>query len=199
MAPRTRSLLDLRFQQFGAYLVLGKGKTTAHGPFWICQCQCNQQVEIHHDALVEGRATHCGCAFGLLPGGKVRVNWVGRHVGQSLVLEPAPNTRAGARAYQVRCLNGHTRIAEGRELARNKGACPRCGPRKPLRSRWYSAEMFLGDLAAIHPKRGLLYHCHYRCGHRRVAAAVDIRQGMYARCLVCLKLCSKSQQNISSH
>jgi len=86
MAPRTRSLLDLRFQQFGAYLVLGKGKTTAHGPFWICQCQCNQQVEIHHDALVEGRATHCGCAFGLLPGGKVRVNWVGRHVGQSLAL-----------------------------------------------------------------------------------------------------------------
>ena len=60
---KTSGALDLRFQSFGQYLVLGKGQKTKHGQFWVCQCACNQQAEIHEAALVEGRAKSCGCDF----------------------------------------------------------------------------------------------------------------------------------------
>src|SRR5262245_12783859 len=53
--------VDLRFQTFGQWLVLGKATGKGKEQLWVCQCSCNRMAEIHEDALTEGRARDCGC------------------------------------------------------------------------------------------------------------------------------------------
>jgi hypothetical protein len=117
--------LDLTQQEFGRYLVLGKGKRTAHGQFWVCQCGCARPsgtVELQEDALLDGRAQDCGCEdrvpSGPRAGSRTRLkNLVGQQFGRRLVLAKAGLMYHMA-AYQCRCVCGEESFHPGTYLDR---------------------------------------------------------------------------------
>ena len=138
--------LDLRLQEFGKWRVVRKGQDTAHGRFWVCHCACSlETVELHEDALVEGRTKSCGCDYVDL-GGRRRpqVDYVGRQMGNRLVLSQLPERSASLKKlYRCRCLCGDMSDVISQELAQRKSLqCRSCAVRKPLAQRWHTHTLF---------------------------------------------------------
>lgn len=56
--PKT---LDLTNYQFGKLKVLHKTKSSKHGYYWLCQCNCGNKVEVLGSNLKNGNTKSCGC------------------------------------------------------------------------------------------------------------------------------------------
>lgn len=109
--------VDLSFQQYQQWYVLGKGRLTPHGQLWICECQAGcfpkGQAEIQADALLEGRAQHCGCQYrarhGRKPSGRRYSDFTGQVFGSWLVLQRARSRPTGGSVWRCRCVCGTER------------------------------------------------------------------------------------------
>ena len=53
--------IDLTGQRFGKLLVLKYTKTEKNVAYWLCQCDCGNQIEISSHSLVTGNTQSCGC------------------------------------------------------------------------------------------------------------------------------------------
>lgn len=54
-------ILDLTNYQFGKLKVLYKTKSSKHGYYWLCQCECGNKVEVLGTNLKSGNTKSCGC------------------------------------------------------------------------------------------------------------------------------------------
>lgn len=54
-------ILDLTNSQFGKLKVLYRTKSSKHGYYWLCQCDCGNRVEVLGYNLKSGNTTSCGC------------------------------------------------------------------------------------------------------------------------------------------
>jgi hypothetical protein len=182
--------LDLQFHPFGAYFVLGKGKTTAHGQFWICQCACNKQVEIHADALIDGRATSCGCTYRDPLGRRKSVrkayqDLTGQQFQQYLVLQRAPSPpRSPKTWWHCRCTCGHlTSHNQQRLVSGEVTQCGTCNGKAISRvklHRWYGVYFVLARVANT-AKGAPQYQCRcYLCERVKILRGVQLHNA--ARC-----------------
>jgi len=175
---KTPSVLDLRFQSFGQYLVLGKGKKTKHGQFWVCQCACNMQAEIHEAALVDGRATSCGCDY-QGRGTKLK-DLTGFQIGKWLVL--GLSNRLGRQRYwHCVCLCGKIKEVLGCTLRDGDSrGCALCI--KPLtKHRWYG-DLFTLRITGTNKHRQAVWLCVCKCGREHTVSATEMRDGGTRSC-----------------
>ena len=55
-------LIDLIDKEFGRLFVLGRAENDAWGAaYWICACECGNQIITHGNSLRRGRTKSCGC------------------------------------------------------------------------------------------------------------------------------------------
>jgi hypothetical protein len=170
--------LDLRFQPFHAYLVLGKGKHTAHGQFWVCQCQCNTQVELHQEALVDGRAMSCGCDYRDRRGQPHSAyrDLTGQQFGQYLVLGRDQTPHPGSKAWwRCRCMCGQVTSQERHSLLHGDAAqCRRCADKAKEAvqvGRWYGSYFVLERVANASGGH-LRYQCRcHLCEREKIVGA----------------------------
>jgi plasmid maintenance system antidote protein VapI len=172
--------VDLRNQPFGRWLVLGKGRRTGHGQFWICSCTCRPavHVELLDAALLDNWTRSCGCAYVRLDGiTQPRRDKVGQQVGHRLVLQFHPyGTLKAWSGYTCRCLCG------AESFLRNpmqQPRCPSCANRKPLKEHWRGA-LFVGRCLGSEGPRGskhLLYEVRFPDGSLHKVRGTKIRSG----------------------
>src|SRR5262245_45007398 len=126
--------MDLRFQSFGDWLVLGKAAGNDQEPAWICQCACNTTAAIDEQALLEGRARGCGCQRGTGFQGLT-----GQHFGAWLVLAQAPSQPAGRHEilWHCRCRCGTMRTLKRAVLQRGTSLSCGCLRTRITLKRWY--------------------------------------------------------------
>lgn len=185
-APR-RNALDLQFQQFGLYYVLGKGQQTAHGQFWICECQGPRHeqrvhVQIHEAALIEGRATGCGCEYRNQLGKRCPSfrDLTGQQFGQYLVLKQQNTTYL---LCHCSCGTGNS-IQKASLLSGRSMQCRKCRQISQLRvtiGRWYGSWFVLKRVDSMH---GLTrYWCRCRiCNVEKPVYGFTLRNGMSTSC-----------------
>jgi len=180
---KTPSVLDLRFQSFGQYLVLGKGKKTKHGQFWVCQCACNQQAEIHEAALLEGRAKSCGCDYvnsrGQYRGPGYYRDLTGQQYGNMLVLQRMVGKHLKKTWWQCQCTCGQeAAILRSNLLSGNSRQCKRCAYSNLsniVTQRWYGA-WFVLERGQSTPHGAAQYLCRCgRCGREILVASESLR------------------------
>lgn len=54
--------IDLLHKQFCRLSVTGLApKTNGRGRYWICQCECGNEVKVASDKLISGHTRSCGC------------------------------------------------------------------------------------------------------------------------------------------
>ena len=182
-------VLDLRFQSFGQYLVLGKGHKTKHGQFWICQCACNQQAEIHEAALVEGRATSCGCDY--QGRGTKFKDLTGLQIGKWLVLGLSHGL-GRQRYWHCVCLCGKRKEVLGCSLrdGRSRG-CLMC-IKSLTKHRWYG-DLFTLRITGVNKHGQAVWLCVCKCGKEHCVAAQDLRTGNTRSC-GCFKRKQRAEQ-----
>jgi hypothetical protein len=153
--------MDLRFQTFGQWLVLGKATGKGKEQFWVCQCSCNAMAEIHQDALLEGRARDCGCQ-----GAQNFKDVTGQRFGSWLVLFLSPRHRCSGKAYWVcQCVCGTRREILGDHLRSGRTTSCSCLRTKVVRHRWYGRLFTLRREDPQPGRRGsILWHCQCMCG-----------------------------------
>lgn len=56
-----KQLINLTGQRFGSLMVTGRSarKTKWGGTYWICLCDCGNEVVVRSDNLRRGRTTQC--------------------------------------------------------------------------------------------------------------------------------------------
>lgn len=54
-------ILDLTNYQFGKLKVLYRTKSSKHGYYWLCWCECGNKVEVLGTNLKNGNTKSCGC------------------------------------------------------------------------------------------------------------------------------------------
>lgn len=191
--------LDLRFQQLGRWFVLGKGQKTGHGQFWICQCVCNTQAQIHEAALVEGRAQSCGCDYVNMRGQRRPIDWlVGQQHGKWLVLGRAD--RPGQLLWDCICICKKSRaITTGDLTGLRTTQCRECAQQRRRVAklhRWYGNWLVLECLGPNRRKRSM-YRCKCRmCGRVKPVPGTNLVSGRSTSCGCGLR---KRQEPIVGH
>jgi len=181
VATKKATGLDLRFQSFGQWCVLGKGKKTAHGQFWICQCQggCqpSTQAQIHEAALVEGRAQSCGCDR------KPRriLNFTGLQFTNWLVLSYIANDKRKATYFLCQCLCGTKKEVASNSLKTGDSngckACQNNNIKRIKKNNWY------GNLFTMKDLGNGLWHCRCICGvEKKKVRAEHLASGRTKSC-----------------
>lgn len=59
--PKKNNLINKRF---GNLVALYQTKSSSHGYYWLCQCDCGRQKEILGNNLISGNTKSCGCQKG---------------------------------------------------------------------------------------------------------------------------------------
>lgn len=55
-------LIDRQGERFGRLLVVAEGRiANRRRSYWICRCDCGNEVEVRTDSLTSGKTTSCGC------------------------------------------------------------------------------------------------------------------------------------------
>lgn len=176
--------VDLRFQEFGLWQVLGR--VPGQPEMWLCQCACGQATqELHQDALLEGGARSCGCD---------RRPWrrhdlSGQRYGALVVLRDAGRQQRGNRSYQMylcRCMCGTEKmLRHGNLLA---GTTTSCGCQQHAWQqrlkvhRWYGKWFVLGEAAAVSSSRKRSFLCRCLCGRERRIAGSALLRGASTSC-----------------
>lgn len=55
---------DLTNQRFGNLIAIKRTKSSSHGYYWLCQCDCGKQKEILGTNLTSQNTKSCGCQIG---------------------------------------------------------------------------------------------------------------------------------------
>lgn len=55
------SFRDLTGQRFGRLTVTGRAPNRARHIYWLCRCDCGNEVTVRADGLTRGATTSCGC------------------------------------------------------------------------------------------------------------------------------------------
>jgi hypothetical protein len=171
--------MDLRFQTFGQWLVLGKATGKGKEHFWVCQCSCNIMAEIHGDALLEGRARSCGCQ---IPSGRKDIT--GQQFGAWLVLTFSGRRHRTHALWVCQCRCGTRREIAGDHL--RAGTTTHCGCLRTtvVRHRWYG-RLFTLTRVGTAPDGYPLWRCQCRCGATCMVSSQGLRYG-HARSCGCL-------------
>ena len=189
--------LDLTEQSFQHWRVLGKGKKTGHGQFWVCQCWggCvpKTTAEIHADALLEGRATSCGCNYITAHGRRRAIaDLVGRQMGKRLVMLRRAGDRQRRKGhsellYLCRCMCGAEHEVNSFNLTHQQGAsCLACAQQKPLLRRWYG-DLWVERVIGRGSNRDLRYLCRCVCGNAVERNRSDLVRNHALRCRQCIQ------------
>lgn len=173
--------VDLRMQPFGKWTVIQKGHLDpVHGQFWVCWCACNPAVtvELVQEALVEEWTRSCGCDYVNSRGERrPRVNWVGRQVGERLVVRFETGRKQPGYIVRCSCPEGReTFLQAGAVSKRNYRQCKRCAQRKLLRSRRYN-QLFVEGVVGQTGDRELTYRCQFADGTIHEVRGSAIRSG----------------------
>lgn len=125
--------------QFGDWVVLGRGRTTGKQRLVRVKCRCGNMREVQYFSLTSGRSTSCGCQSS-----RLKSESLTRH-GHSAQPERSGTPEYNSwRAMRRRCT---TPSAKGYELYGGRGisVCPQ----------WDSFEQFLADMGARPPGKTL--------------------------------------------
>lgn len=126
--------IDLRFQQFGLWYVLGKAPGQQQLSMWLCQCACGTQAALHADALLEGRARSCGCDYVDARGHRQNFrDLTGQALAGYLVLARAWQKVGRSTLWNCVCLGcGAGKTVEGPSLTSGKRqrGCKACAEKK---------------------------------------------------------------------
>ena len=162
--------MDLRFQTFGDWLVLGKAAGNDQEPAWICQCACNTTAAIDEQALLDGRARGCGCQRG--NGFK---DLTGQRFGNWLVLSFA-RRRIHATYWLCRCRCGTLREVSGTHLRRRKTTSCGCMLTTLTLHRWYGRLFTIKRLS----RKRWLTRC--TCGKAHEVSGYALADGKVQSC-----------------
>ena len=56
-----RPINNLRGQMFGRLLAAKVARTQGNGAYWLCYCECGEEVEVRSWYLTAGKIKSCGC------------------------------------------------------------------------------------------------------------------------------------------
>lgn len=122
--------INLINQRFGKLLVLSKEKTSPHGYYWLCQCDCGKKVSILGANLRNGNTKSCGC---LRKSKNNKQNLFkqkdisNKTFGKWTVLYPTTNkTSSGSYYWHCRCCCGTEKDVEIGSLISNKSKSCGC-------------------------------------------------------------------------
>ena len=180
-----KTVRDLQFQDFGRLTVLGKVSPTAHGPSWLCQCQCGMQAILCEVVLAEERVRSCGCDR---TSRWLRQGWdlTGRLFGQWLVLAEGHNKPKNHGLWWLcRCQCGKRKAIAGSALRAGKTTqCITCKNRSRITlqpNRWYN-DWFIIERGGLTPKGEILWRCRCVCGKEHTVVGSKISRGRSSGC-----------------
>ena len=70
---------DLTGQKFGRLEVVKRAENRGGQVYWLCKCDCGDEIEVRGVSLKNGDTTSCGCIR--------RRNWIGERFGRLVVVE----------------------------------------------------------------------------------------------------------------
>lgn len=179
--------LDLRFQEFGLWQVLGS--VSGQAEMWLCQCACGKSTrELHQDALLEGGARSCGCDRKPWPQNDLS----GQRFGELVVLREADRQRSEKRVYRMylcRCLCGTEKLLRHGNL--HAGGTTSCGCRRNAwqqrvrTQRWYGKLFVLRRVEpqpSIRATKKRFFLCRCLCGRERCVEGSLLLNGNSTSC-----------------
>lgn len=130
---------DMTGQRFGQLVVIRRAPSRDGRTYWLCRCDCGEEVEVNRSNLISGRQTSCG---------KHRINprledLTGKSFGDLTVLRHV-GQRGNNTIWQCRCICG--KITEVAANNLKNGHTTSCGCRQE--KEWYSPEKRIAALRA---------------------------------------------------
>lgn len=115
---------DLTNQRFGNLVVLSLGDKSnrGKGSFWLCQCDCGSQCQVHGSKLKSGHTSSCGCSHKNLI-----VDLTGQTFGSLKVLQDSGKRRSGSGGVLWRCQCNCGQVRDIRQDSLLSGASTSCG------------------------------------------------------------------------
>ena len=181
-------VLDLRFQEFGLWQVLGP--VPGQPEMWLCQCACGQRIHaLHQDALLEGGARSCGCER--KP--RRQNDLSGQRFGALIVMKNAGSQKMGVRTrktYLCRCVCGTEKVLSQAALV-GKSAVRSCGCRQQAWHQSVTVSRWYGNLFVLRPvtpppsivrRNNRYFLCRCLCGRERCVNASNLQRGNTASC-----------------
>ena len=102
---------DITNQSFGKLTALSY-ETRADGIYWLCQCECGNQVAVETGNLRNGNTQSCGCLQKERTSENNFQSLVGKRFGKLLVIDRVENNLHGNVCYKCKCdCGGETIIA----------------------------------------------------------------------------------------
>lgn len=124
------ALIDLTGQKFGRLQVIqrdfSKNQEGKRGTFWLCKCECNNEVVVNSINLKNGGTQSCGCLQKERAAANSFKDIVGMRFGRLIVLERGETKTGETRAYwKCLCDCGKETIVSGKQL--RSGKTQSCG------------------------------------------------------------------------
>ena len=184
--------------KYGKLTVLTKSnrKNSKGELYWLCQCECDNKVEVLGRLLRNGTTRSCGC----LRKNCKTVDEIGNQYGNLTVISKAEEKINNHIAWNCQCKCGNTIIVSGSKLRNGeKTCCPLCSKRQMEID---ETNNIYGDLkvlekVSINSNRQTVWKCQCSCGNICNATGVELRKGDKTHC-GCKKILSKGAEKIKN-
>lgn len=106
--------IDITDKKFGKLLVIQKDNSIRRKrAYWICQCDCGNNVSVKGSNLISGQSKSCGCLNS--------ENLTGQKFGKLLVLKDSGKRtcKTGMKIYDCQCDCGNLYLVVGKHLKEN--------------------------------------------------------------------------------
>lgn len=194
------ALIDLTGQKFNRLTVLSrdysKNQQGRRGTFWLCECDCGNQIIVASSNLKNGNTKSCGCLQkekAAISGGFIDLT--GQTFGRLTVIKRAPKQKNSSAYWECSCLCGVTTIVSGRQLRSGKTLSCGCLRLEKLREACGSniTGQRFGHLVALEidnsykkekqiNNRKLYWKCQCDCGAIVSVEGTHLRRGETQSC-----------------
>ena len=167
---RAKDIAGIKSGKLTALFRVARPNDTTKQTWWLCQCDCGNQVIIRSVYLLNGNSKSCGCSW--IESGRKNSGYQdlsGQRFGSLTVLERAKGPQWSKKAYyKCLCDCGNETIAQGSEL--KSGHRRSCGCRIGLSAGEESIKNILDAENIILSTKGTKYHerifLHHQGRHR---------------------------------
>lgn len=173
---------DLRGERFGRLVALeyetktGGNKKKRRKRYWVCQCDCGQQISVETSPLVKGYTQSCGCIIN-----EKRLN---QRFGKLTAVERMPAGSGGTVRWRCVCDCGNEKIMNTNDLSVRKVFDCGCGAEERKRKA-VLARSLPSDIGALRQMwRDYKYNAKSR-GRSWELTAEHLQQLVFGDCYYC--------------
>jgi len=180
--------IDLTGQRFGRLTVIKRTEIpkdiSSQHTFWLCKCDCGNEIAVVKNGLVNGGTRSCGCLR--------RIDLTGRIFGNLTVTglaEKPEDIKTGGAFWTCKCRCGNEKVIDGNSLRRGHSKSCGCHNKK------LTSQLLLNDLTgkifgkltivsrAENTRNGCVqWDCKCVCGNQKTIKSSNLLHGSTTSC-----------------